>query len=74
MAEKRKPLMVLLLRYRGTVDSVKVEVFPAELWDPKMKRRYRVRVGGKWYGGARGEKSFITKWEFRDILFRSMKF
>lgn len=71
MAEKRKPHLVLLLRNQRNSKSIKVELFDAKLFGYKRspretKKRYRIRVNGKWFPGG-----YVTKWEFRDLMFRS---
>lgn len=76
MSEKRKPVLTLLLRKEGKNKSSKVEIFPAELWGYKkfgreVIGRYRLRVSGKWLNDNKGKRVYFTKWEFRDMLFRT---
>lgn len=76
MAEKRKPEFVMLLKKEGKTKSNKIEFFNADLWGYQKRPRerldrYRLRVNGKWYG-KKGYKVFLSKWEARDILFRSI--
>jgi hypothetical protein len=75
MAEKRKAQYVFLLRKAGKKKtwekSVKIELFKSELW-PRcgVKKKFRIRVNGKW---VPKKKEFYNKWEFRDMLFSSVK-
>ena len=77
MGEKRKPELVLLLRKQGK-EKHKIEIYSAKLWgntDPNKK--YRIRVDGKWLrrsfkSGKKEKQSFFGKYQFRDILFRSI--
>ena len=65
MAEKRKPTIKLVLQFRRKVEpakwqTVRMEIFPAELWkrkgiEPQRGcRQFRLRVGGKWFSRAGG--------------------
>lgn len=68
---KPKPSIVILLRIQGSTKSNKVELYDAFYYGyiPKPKEkatRYRMKVNGKWF-----KHGFVTKWEFRDMLFRS---
>lgn len=88
MADKRKPVLVLLLRIPGTKRKHKIELFDGYLFscrgwftDPDTRRylsanrRYRIRVDGRWVGAkgkGKGVKLF-TWYEFRDLLWRSIK-
>jgi len=81
MAEKYKPDLTFLLRYQGKRESLKIELFKAGNWAGKIgmswsvkQRRYRLRVDGKWYRRPDEKYSFFTKWEFRDLLWRSINF
>jgi len=75
MSEKRKPDFTFLLRNEGKQKSNKVELFDAELWGYKPSSRqrgkkYRLRVNGKWHGGK--VMAYLSKWETRDLLWRSI--
>ena len=65
MADKRKPVLVLMLRIPGTNNKHKIELFDGRLftenrdnayYDPDTlnglysEKRYRIRVDGKWVG------------------------
>jgi hypothetical protein len=81
MSEKRKPLLIIMLRYQGKKESNKVEIFDASLWKGSSRprcfgdgQRYRIRVNGKWFdlpGGLR--YAGILLYELRDIFWRSVK-
>lgn len=81
MGERRKPDLIVLLRKPGKRKAGKLELFDSELW-PDGKRwkfgsrakRFRIRVNGKWNDKMQeGNKKYFTKWEFRDLLWRSIK-
>lgn len=82
MAEKRKATFVMLLRYRGK--RHKIELFPANQWKPEvfgnrylgqawLNARFRLRVDGRWHGREDGSPVALTRHEFRDLLFRSIR-
>lgn len=71
MSEKRKPDLILLLRYSGKNKSNKLEIFKATQWGG-AENQYRIRVKGKWF--PEGEKIFYFKTQIRDMLWRSIKF
>lgn len=78
MSELRKPVLVFMLKRPGK-KSWKCELFDASAFrqrprDGKTARRYRVRVNGRWYGekGKGKAKTYFTRWEFRDILWKSI--
>lgn len=78
VSEKRKPQIVMLLRKSGK-KNLKVELFNARDFrqdDPSASHkcgRYRIRVNGRWYKDGRSTKyTFLTKWQFRDLLWRSL--
>jgi len=76
MAEKRTPALVLLLRTPGNPRKnkwFKVELFSCRDWGIWGKQ-YRMRINGKWNDCKEGNQKWFTKWQFRDILFRSIKF
>lgn len=70
MSDKRNPDYTILLKKPGKTS--KVELFRSEQFGVRFRNtiKYRLRVSGKWYGGR--EKVFFTRWEFRDIFFRSI--
>lgn len=86
MAEKRRPCFAFLLKKQGKGKSVKVELFKAELWPNKefktaagwtysvweLGNRYRLRINGKW-NTYNGNDVIFTFYEFRDLLWRSIK-
>lgn len=77
MAEKRKPVLTILLKNKGKTKSNKVELFhESQFSDDYMlnrSRRWRLRVNGRWNDKQKkGNKKWFTKWEFRDLLFRSL--
>lgn len=74
MGEKRKSDFTFLLKEKGK--TTKIELFKSEQFARKrvsreIAQRYRVRVKGVWF--PKGEKVYYTKWEFRDLLWRSLK-
>jgi hypothetical protein len=68
----------MLLRKESNKKSHKIEFFNAELWGYKrgsreILPRYRLRVNGKWYKAQKfHHMSFLSKWEARDIIWRSI--
>lgn len=81
MSEKRKPDLTIVLKKPGK-RAHKLELFLASKFGqhPWMTsgswgRRYRIRTNGKWFDKTEGYKGkkFFTKWEFRDLLFKSLK-
>jgi len=78
MSEKRKPIMIFLLRKQGK-KSVKAELFDARKnWQNMIPRQcfarlFRIRANGKWVKREGENHSFFTMYEFRDMLFRSVK-
>lgn len=88
MAEKRKPCLIIMLRFPGKVEPKrkwhKLELFRGTEWDgfsdkllmplgtPKH-RLFRLRINGQWNDTrAKGNVKWFTKWSFRDLLFRSL--
>jgi len=81
MGEKRKPSCERLFKKDGK-RLAKIELFDMKLWKDHNwwslgcsdANRYRLRVNGKWNDRV-PEKTikYMTKWEFRDLLFRSLK-
>ena len=83
MAEKRKPDWVLKIKnINSTSKCILIECFLASAF-PKgfgAGKRYRMRIHGKWWvghpkaiGPVRINKMvFFTKWEIRDIIFKSI--
>lgn len=74
MSELRKPCFVFLLKNTGK-KAKKLELFESKLWDKQSwikPNGYRLRVNGKWF--PKGEIKFFTKWEVRDLIFRSISF
>lgn len=68
MADKRKPVLVLMLRIPGTKNKHKIELFDGRLftkyredgyYDPDTRqlkyseKRYRIKVDGKWVGSTK---------------------
>lgn len=81
MSDKRKPELIILIRKPGK-KSMKLELFFASKWKQPFwmnsgswGNRYRIRFNGKWFDKIDGYvgKKFFTKWEFRDLLFKSLK-
>lgn len=80
MAEKRKPDVIFLLRNQGKKNQ-KVELFDANLFGMRNTgreqiKRYRIRINGKWFDKRKDYEglTYFTKWEFRDLFWRSIKF
>ena len=75
MAEKRKPVFIFLLKKSGK-KSNKVEPFKQSDFQKGSFNtdRYRLRVNGKWFSKPDIKYWFLTKWEIRDILWRSINF
>jgi hypothetical protein len=77
MSDKRKPSLILLLRFQGK-RTHKIELFNQHLFKGYEKNYrsnlYRIRVAGKWFPPnlPKGEMKFFNKWKFRDILFKSI--
>jgi hypothetical protein len=72
MGEKRKPTTTILLNIHGK--KSKIELFPKNLFEEEdfsKAKRFRLRVNGKWF--PKNKKEYYTKWEFRDIFFRSIR-
>lgn len=74
----------MLLKKQGN-KTVKIELFKAGLFQHTleyerlsghgaidMSCRYRLRMNGRWY--PKNKVWFLTKCEYRDILFRSISF
>lgn len=72
MAEKRKPVYTMLLRKQGNTKAGKVEIYRASEFDSSylFKRRYRVRVNGKWW--PKGQVRFITPTQIKELVFRQI--
>jgi len=72
MGERRKPTVTMLLNIHGK--KSKVELFPKGLFEYESlcgAKRFRLRINGKWF--PKKKKEYYTKWEFRDLLFRSIR-
>jgi len=81
MGDNREKGLTFLIRYKGKNKSIKVELFPALQWNKKINQsynylfyRYRVRTDGKWFNPRKEKYTFFTKWEIRDLLWKSIKF
>ena len=81
MAEKRKPTFVIMLKKQGKRGRThKLEVFPAGLWKCSFfsmypnhfKHRYRLRLDGKWHNTKDGKPACFTRYEIRDLIWRSL--
>jgi len=80
MGEKRKPVLVILLKKQGkSGNNLKVELFDAalwpnrETWKGKRGRRFRIRANGKWFDSTNDCRAFWTIWEIRDLFWRTVK-
>jgi hypothetical protein len=78
MADIRKPDLIMLLRFSGKRKALKLELFRAQQWGHGGTRKvYRLRMNGKWFQGKKDQerdyKDFYTFYEFRDLLWRSLK-
>lgn len=75
MGENRKPSTIILLRNQGK-SNFKIELFPERLFENGYikTKRWRIRVNGKWFDKTKDYvgMTYFTKWEFRDVLFKSM--
>ncbi len=71
MAEDRKSVVTILLRKSGK-KTAKVELFPSKQWGD-IKKRFRIRVNGKWFNGSRSEMAFYYKAQIRELVFSSLK-
>lgn len=74
MSEKRKPFLILLLKFQGK-PSWKLEIFRAADFKHvsqsyRQSNRYRLRNNGKWHGGKGKEAYFCTWYELRDMIWR----
>jgi hypothetical protein len=81
MADKRKPMLIILLRFQGKkmlkMKKAKIELFDSNLWDDghyrcKTGGRYRIRVNGKWFNKGK-EMKYFTKTQVKNITFKSIK-
>lgn len=70
MSEIRKPSLTILLRKQGKTDANKLEIFPAEQWNPTYKNEYRLRVNGKWYSWE--GKRYFYKTQIMKLLAKSL--
>lgn len=61
MSERRAKAGAALLKFQGKT-GLKIEFFPAELWDhpDADKGFYRLRVNGRWRDGEGGRALFFT--------------
>lgn len=87
MAEKRKPCYIFMLKKPGK-KNLKIELFRTSLWPKKewlgrnkwirkytgheAHVRFRIRINGRW-NMVDGKDIAFTKYEFRDILWRTIK-
>ncbi|MDD4970721.1 MAG: hypothetical protein PHT07_14940 [Paludibacter sp.] len=90
MSENRKPSIVFLIRFQGMKlknvrqdelpqKSHKIELFDSTLWkqgDFFSRKKFRLRINDKWYNGNNDKDDilFLSKWEIRDILWKSIIF
>jgi hypothetical protein len=83
MAEKRKPVAIILLKRKSKESSnwrtKKLEIYrAAEFTDEffssgrNTESLYRLRLDGKWFGGRK--KRFYYKSDIRNMFFRRLKF
>lgn len=72
MSIKIKPIAKFVLQMQGKKKQ-KIELFYARDFVPKNAYCRQYDRNGKWYGqtGKGKGRTFMTKWEFRDILWRS---
>jgi hypothetical protein len=84
MSEKRKSYITMLLKKRGNI-TAKIELFKAEDFNIKGRclshgpaQRYRIRCNGKWFPFKDAKPYngpvYYTKWEVRDLIWRSFDF
>lgn len=71
MSDIRRPCLTLLLRFQGKTAGNKVELFRADQWDGGCKRKFRIRVRGKWY--SYNGKKYFYKTEIFRLLSNSTK-
>lgn len=77
MSDIRKPDLVFLLNKKGK-KLVKIGLYNSDLWPEKNNKkfgevnRYRLKVNGRWWRTKEQKYIFQTKWEFRDLLWRSL--
>ena len=73
MAEKRKPVLTLLLRKPGA-RPYKIELFSESQWQKgytvKGKKLYRLRINGKWFGK---KQEFYNLKNFTNMLEQSIE-
>ena len=88
MSEKRKAHMAFLIRMPGRRRKIKIELFKGTLWpgkyfweptgrrvhdaDTARKTRYRLRIDGRWFCDKDGRDLLVTRWEFRDMLWKTI--
>ena len=72
MAEKRKPILVILLKKEGKKKSNKVELFDGRDFGYYAPRcdKYRIRANGRWY--PKGKKSYYSFIEVKNLIFKSI--
>jgi hypothetical protein len=83
MAEKRKPVAIILLKRKSKRSckwvTRKLEIYRASDFTTaglhdcrRVESLYRLRVDGKWIGGR--NKCFYYKSDIRNMFFRRLKF
>jgi hypothetical protein len=73
MGEKRKPTFIFMLKYQSK-RTHKLELYPAQQFKQGkvFRRKYRLKVNGKWFKINAEQYSFFTKWEIRDMIWRGI--
>jgi hypothetical protein len=74
MSEIRTPDFIFLLKKQGKKVG-KLELFDSEKWGVKYysrnkAKKYRLRANGKWF--PKGEIKYFSKWQVRDLLWKSI--
>ena len=80
MAEKRKATFIFLLKKPSKNKNHKIELFDKSLFTDEVgykhrAKQYRLRINGKWFDKKENYegKKYFNKWEFRDLLWRSIE-
>lgn len=71
MAEKRKPVFIILLRSAGKKKFNSVEIFSGKDWG-KSDRLFRIRVNGKWWPD--NEFKLLYKSRIKELVFKACRF
>ena len=83
MSDSRRPDLIFHICPKGK-KTRKVELFSIRQWPDKVflsptgrrvdryAKKYRIRVAGKWFRDDAGRDICFSRYEFRDVLWKSM--